>query len=125
VLCRSCQFENPAGMRFCGQCGAPLALACRSCGAEAAPSFRFCGRCGAALVASPAASAAPPAPTAATPAWAASEEVHRVINGCFEVITAEVHRFEGTINQFTGGALQQWPRVQAVHETVDRLRSSA
>src|SRR5690242_12937412 len=30
------------------------------------------------------------------------EEVHRVINDCFELITAEVHRFEGTINQYTG-----------------------
>src|SRR6267378_648542 len=30
------------------------------------------------------------------------EEVHRIINGCFERITAEVHRFEGTINQYTG-----------------------
>jgi class 3 adenylate cyclase len=229
VLCRSCRFDNPAGMRFRGQCGA-------------------------ALLASSAAPATPPARTAGTPAWATSvqtytprhlaekilrsrsalegerrqvtvlfadvagftalaekldpEEVHRVINGCFEVITAEVHRFEGTINQYTaelahqlaaallalgrdgealgqaeqglvearatdsrkyvgwfhvvrgeaalrarpgghrgrGGGrsprdraqmaaaapqdelrrtLQQWPRVQAVHETLDRLRSSA
>ncbi len=30
------------------------------------------------------------------------EEVHRVINSCFELITAELHRFEGTINQYTG-----------------------
>jgi class 3 adenylate cyclase/tetratricopeptide (TPR) repeat protein len=30
------------------------------------------------------------------------EVVHDIINRCFERITAEVHRFEGTINQYTG-----------------------
>src|SRR4029453_6820480 len=30
------------------------------------------------------------------------EEVHQIIDRCFEPITAEVHRFEGTINQYTG-----------------------
>ena len=27
------------------------------------------------------------------------EEVHQIVDRCFEAITAEVHRFEGTINQ--------------------------
>src|SRR6516225_7505058 len=36
-------------MRFCGQCGAPLASACRSCGAANPPVNLFCGRCGARL----------------------------------------------------------------------------
>ena len=30
------------------------------------------------------------------------EEVHRVMNGCFEILTSEVHRFGGTVNQYTG-----------------------
>src|SRR5689334_9944027 len=30
------------------------------------------------------------------------EVVHDIINRCFESITTEVHRFEGTINQYTG-----------------------
>src|SRR4030095_14392499 len=30
------------------------------------------------------------------------EDVHRIMDRCFELITAEVHRFEGTINQYTG-----------------------
>jgi Double zinc ribbon/Adenylate and Guanylate cyclase catalytic domain len=29
-------------------------------------------------------------------------EVHTPIDGCFARITAEVHRFEGTVNQYTG-----------------------
>jgi hypothetical protein len=31
------------------------------------------------------------------------EEVHAMMDRCFELITAEVHRFEGTVNQYTGG----------------------
>ncbi|MGH8542583.1 MAG: AAA family ATPase [Gammaproteobacteria bacterium] len=30
------------------------------------------------------------------------EELHDIIDRCFRLITAEVHRFEGTINQYTG-----------------------
>jgi len=30
------------------------------------------------------------------------EEVHRIMNGGFEILTAEVHRFGGTVNQYTG-----------------------
>ncbi len=47
--CPSCGFENPDGMRFCGQCGAEFASGCPSCGAESPPGFRFCGQCGAVL----------------------------------------------------------------------------
>jgi len=35
------------------------------------------------------------------------EDVHAIIDRCFERITAEVHRFEGTINQYTGDG--SWP----------------
>ena len=44
------------------------------------------------------------------------EEVHRVINSCFEVITAEVHRFEGTINQYTGDGVMALFGAPIAHE---------
>ena len=74
MTCQQCRFENPAGMRFCGQCGAPLALRCPQCGGEVPPQFKFCGQCGASLAAAPASAApasaapAPAAPAAAAPA---------------------------------------------------------
>ena len=49
MTCVACGSENPAGKRFCGDCGAPLGGACPSCGAENPPDKRFCGDCGAAL----------------------------------------------------------------------------
>ena len=49
--CPTCQFKNPAGMRFCGQCGTALGdiLPCPACGAAIAPGMRFCGQCGTGL----------------------------------------------------------------------------
>ena len=41
--------ENPASMKFCGQCAAPLAAACPSCGAINPPENKFCGQCAAPL----------------------------------------------------------------------------
>ena len=50
VLC-DCGRENPAGMRFCIQCGASLAEPCSRCGQIAVANQRFCGGCGAELAA--------------------------------------------------------------------------
>ena len=44
------------------------------------------------------------------------EEVHRIVNGCFERITAEVHRFEGTINQYTGDGVMALFGAPIAHE---------
>src|SRR5260370_41060719 len=49
MRCPRCSADNSAGMRFCGQCGAPLGMACPSCGAGNPPEHRFCGQCGAPL----------------------------------------------------------------------------
>src|SRR5437763_3700041 len=67
--CPSCGSENPAGQRFCGECGARLASGCPSCGAENAPGQKFCGECGTPLggvstAAAPAAGTATPGPGA-------------------------------------------------------------
>src|SRR5260370_32999934 len=47
--CSKCGFENPDGMKFCGQCAAPLALVCPKCHFQNPPGFKFCGQCTAAL----------------------------------------------------------------------------
>ncbi|KPJ91588.1 MAG: hypothetical protein AMJ53_11330 [Gammaproteobacteria bacterium SG8_11] len=43
--CRKCGFDNPAGMKFCGQCAAPLNLICSNCKAENPSNFKYCGQC--------------------------------------------------------------------------------
>jgi len=45
--------------KFCGECGAALALACPNCGSPNEPRFKFCGECGASLSGSAASAVAP------------------------------------------------------------------
>src|SRR5215469_3619749 len=49
MRCSKCGSGNPAGKKFCGDCGAPLMNRCFQCGADNLPGKRFCGDCGAAL----------------------------------------------------------------------------
>ena len=45
MRCPSCGFENPAGMKFCGQCATPLTGPCPTCGFADPPGLAFCGQC--------------------------------------------------------------------------------
>ena len=49
MRCPRCQSDNPVGMKFCGQCAAPLVGTCAACGAANQPGNRFCGQCAAPL----------------------------------------------------------------------------
>ena len=49
MRCSKCGYQNPEGMKFCGQCTDPLALTCPKCDAENPAGFRFCGQCTAPL----------------------------------------------------------------------------
>ncbi len=67
VHCPSCQADNPAKQKFCGECGARMPAGCPACGHQNPPTQKFCGECGAKLgaPAQPVVAAPPPAPTAA------------------------------------------------------------
>src|ERR687896_667031 len=45
MRCVSCGFANPEGMKFCGECAAPLKHHCPQCGFKNPPGFKFCGEC--------------------------------------------------------------------------------
>ncbi len=51
MRCAKCGSDNPAGKKFCGDCGAQLGNACPKCGAENPETKKFCGDCGASLAA--------------------------------------------------------------------------
>lgn len=90
TACTHCGTGLPVGLKFCKQCGTPVAATrneaagapCRSCHAVLTPGQRFCNKCG-----TPVASAndngaietdapAPPAEPAPQPAYAAAESTH-------------------------------------------------
>ncbi len=165
MKCSQCQFENPAGLKFCGQCGTRLAPACAQCGTEAQPGFKFCGECGTPLAPAPAPAGSPetsrPAgsvPQSYTPNHLATqvlqsrsalegerkqvtvlfcdlvgstalaerlgpETMHLLLNRFFELALSEVHRYEGTINQFLGDGFMALFGAPIAHE--DHARRAA
>jgi len=54
VICRNCSTRNPAGNKFCSECGkelaAPKTVTCNSCGAQVPVDNKFCGNCGARMI---------------------------------------------------------------------------
>ncbi|HEU0154990.1 MAG TPA: adenylate/guanylate cyclase domain-containing protein, partial [Stellaceae bacterium] len=124
--CPRCGADNPVGMKFCGQCGAPLAILCPACGGENPPGHKFCGHCGAAFEASAEPRPAAPAQSPTTPAPLPGEIKQVTIFFCdivgstplterlgpeamrelvyrfIETSLAEVRRYGGTAPQFTG-----------------------
>ena len=120
--CPSCGHGNPAGARFCNDCGAPLAaptpgpepraytpphlvekiLASRSAlrgerklvtvlFADVARSMELAERVD-------------------------PEEWHRLLDRLFRILTAGVHRYEGTVNQYTGDGIMALFGAPIAHE---------
>ena len=44
------------------------------------------------------------------------EEVHQIMDGCFKILMDEIHRYEGTINQFTGDGVMALFGAPLAHE---------
>jgi class 3 adenylate cyclase len=144
VRCPRCGQENPGEARFCLHCGAPLSLSCPSCGAVQPRGARFCPECGRAVAAAPSPAGYTPAHireqvlavrsavegerkqvsvlfcdivrSSALAAELGPEEFHLVIDRFFRVALAEVHRYEGTVNQFLGDGFMALFGAPVAHE---------
>lgn len=46
MKCPNCQTENPAGAKFCFNCGTKFVARCTNCQSELPPGARFCSNCG-------------------------------------------------------------------------------
>src|SRR5215813_1817211 len=64
--CPQCQHENPAGVKFCGECGAHLESLCPTCQAANPLTNKFCHQCGGPLTGAPS-SPKVPSPESYTP----------------------------------------------------------
>jgi class 3 adenylate cyclase/tetratricopeptide (TPR) repeat protein len=138
-------------MKFCGECGAPLAAGCPQCGFENPPGFRFCGECGETLSAEALSNAPPRDPARYTPKHLAekilqskaalegerkqvtvlfadvkgsmelAEKIdpelwHAILNRFFQTLADGVHRFDGTVNQYTGDGIMALFGAPIAHE---------
>ncbi len=45
--CAACGHMNPERVKFCLECGKPVATRCARCGRDLPPAAKFCGECGA------------------------------------------------------------------------------
>jgi class 3 adenylate cyclase/tetratricopeptide (TPR) repeat protein len=72
MRCPRCGFENPEGMKFCGQCASPLGRRCPQCGFDNPQGFAFCGQCATPLTEQPPAPR-PQAPLSYTPSHLAEK----------------------------------------------------
>ncbi|HEV2249150.1 MAG TPA: adenylate/guanylate cyclase domain-containing protein [Candidatus Limnocylindria bacterium] len=115
MLCASCGYGNPPGMRFCGQCGIELAPGCPRCGAEMPGSFVFCGRCGARLGAEPEERAgdtrqitvlfADISGFTALAERLGPEELHESMRTVWDLIAADIRANGGLIEKYIGDAV--------------------
>jgi class 3 adenylate cyclase len=44
------------------------------------------------------------------------EEIHQIMDGCFQILLEEIHKYEGTINQFTGDGVMALFGAPVAHE---------
>jgi class 3 adenylate cyclase/tetratricopeptide (TPR) repeat protein len=144
MRCSKCGFDNPGGMKFCGQCRTPLALVCPYCHFENPPGFKFCGQCTTALgsdSAKPQSSNPPtsipetdgPAPLdgerkTVTPLFADirgstelmedldPEEARAIVDPALKLMIDAVRHFEGYIVQSTGDGIFALFGAPVAHE---------
>ncbi|MFZ0677848.1 adenylate/guanylate cyclase domain-containing protein [Candidatus Binatus sp.] len=97
MRCSNCSSENPAGTRFCAECGNPFPAKCPKCGAEYSPPAKFCRDCGAPLDAKasgtkPATSQPAPVPEQHDPS--SSEGERKTVTALFADIKGSMEMIE-------------------------------
>ena len=119
VDCPSCGRDISPDTRFCVGCGSALPLACHRCGRPSSPDDDFCGGCGAKL---PAAESRDPSTVEGERKQVTvlfcdvqqSTEIQqdldpevwrRILNRLVGILTAAIHRYEGTVDKFTGDGI--------------------
>ena len=130
--CSSCGTENPAGTKFCKECGTRLGQTCPACGRALLPDDKFCGECGTptsgapgplparapALPRAPASSAAPVAERRLVSVLFAdlvgfttlaegrdAEDTRELLSRYFDLGREVIERYGGTVEKFIGDAV--------------------
>ena len=150
MTCASCGTENPAGTRFCLECGSRVGETCRSCGAARIGAAKFCGECGTPFAdagPAPAPRQAPHVDAEATPVAERrlvsilfadlvgftpfaeerdAEEVRETLSRYFDLATEVIKRYGGTVEKFIGDAVMAvWGAPVAQEDDAERTVRAA
>jgi class 3 adenylate cyclase/tetratricopeptide (TPR) repeat protein len=130
VICPACSQVNQPGSRFCNACGHSLVQPPAPAASVASPASYTPKHLADKILGSRSALEGERkqvtvlfADTAGFTAMARDldpEVVHEVMDHCFALLTAEVHRFEGTINQYTGDGIMALFGAPIAHEDSPR-----
>ena len=133
MSCPSCGHENPAGARFCNDCGARLAAPATAPEPRSYTPRHLVEK----ILASKSALEGERKPVTVLFADVARsmelaervdpEEWHRLLDRLFRILADGVHRYEGTINQYTGDGIMALFGAPIAHEdhAAARLRGRA
>ncbi len=143
MRCTACGTENEPGRKFCGECGAGLAVVCPSCGIPNAGGVKFCGECGASLVGADA-PARPPAPAPVAERRLVSvlfadlvgftslsehrdaEETRALLSRYFDTCRRLIELYGGTVEKFIGDAVMAvWGTPAATEDDAERAVRAA
>ena len=152
MKCPNCQTMNPAGAKYCVECGKGFDIRCPECSTITPAGGKFCISCGHRLQRLPESEPIDYSqPQTYTPKFLAEkiltsrssiegerklvtvffadvadftalsekldpEEVHHLMDGTFKILMENIHRFEGTINQFTGDGVMALFGAPVAHE---------
>jgi class 3 adenylate cyclase len=125
LKCPSCGFANAPGIKFCGECGKPLAEAAKP-GAPPEPRSYTPKHLAEKILTSRSALEGERKQVTVLFAdvqgsMALAEQVdpevwHGILDRFFQILSEGVHRFEGTINQYTGDGIMALFGAPIAHE---------
>jgi class 3 adenylate cyclase/tetratricopeptide (TPR) repeat protein len=126
-VCPHCNFSNPPQFRFCGECGAALEKPKEAPPINYSEPKSYTPKFLADKILTTRSSIegerklvtvlfADVANYTSMSEKLDPEEVHQVMDGCFRILMDEIHKYEGTINQFTGDGVMALFGAPVAHE---------
>src|SRR5215470_18111740 len=125
IVCARCQARNPPGNRFCHDCGGALSAE-RTSDRFASPQTYTPKHLAEKILTTGSALAGERKQVTVLFVDVAGftslserldpEEVHRLMSRAFDLMLAEVHRYEGTVNQFLGDGIMALFGAPIAHE---------
>ncbi|MBT8407843.1 MAG: AAA family ATPase, partial [Deltaproteobacteria bacterium] len=126
-LCPKCKFQNPSDFLFCGKCGFALKGTAESTAIDYSEPKSYTPKFLADKILTTRSSIegerklvtvlfADVANYTAMSDKLDPEEIHEIMDECFNILMDKIHKYEGTINQFTGDGVMALFGAPVAHE---------